>query len=545
MENTKIINIKNFLMILVIMISIISLGTFAWLSYRSNDTAMVLTIGEIDGMSVTLKPYQINSSLNPVTTYDSGIVIDVTANNKKSSSDNFKLFYKIDSIDSELVNSSFKYTVTKSTNNGSTYTEVKTGDFSTASSNSELEIYKESVPGNNTTYLYKVYLWIDGNMGDQSAMQGKVFTGELRAKIGSNLPSFITDNGVLDSISSTYVSSSSGIDFTQISSDTNGKGLYIRSGTENDENPIYYYRGDVDNNNVYFANYCWKIIRTTDTGGLKIVYNGEPKGAGTCTSGGSSTVGLTPEDITKAKVVPLVNNINTKTNVMQIKDPGGTGSNPSAFNSSYNDAKYVGYMYDNNTTDSTIKTYIDAWYQNNMTSYASFLEDTVWCNDRSTHTLSEFTQAEIEFENLQEGMTIYGPLYRHAKGTPRLTCPNIADAFTVSNTTKGNGKLTYPIALLTMDEIWLAGTDNQYNSNNYYLYNDEWWWSLSPIVFAGGYAYVWRAAPGNGLSGDRVNSNRGARVAVSLKPGLTFTYGNGTGVNPYRFDATVTPGNDS
>ena len=183
MENTKIINIKNILMILVIMISIISLGTFAWLSYRSNDTAMVLKIGEIDGMSVTLKPYQINSSLNPVTTYNSGISIDVTANNKKSSSDNFKLFYKIDSIDSELVNSAFKYTITKSTNNGSTYTEVKTGDFSTATSNSELEIYKESVPGNDTTYLYKVYLWIDGNMGDQSSMQGKVFTGELRAEV--------------------------------------------------------------------------------------------------------------------------------------------------------------------------------------------------------------------------------------------------------------------------------------------------------------------------------------------------------------------------
>ena len=182
-NNTKIINIKNILMILVIMISIISLGTFAWLSYRSNDTAMVLKIGEIDGMSVTLKPYQINSSLNPVTTYDSGIVIDVTANNKKSSEDNFKLFYKIDSIDSELINSSFKYTVTKSTDNGTTYTVVKEGDFSTATSNSELEIYRESVPGNNTTYLYKVYLWIDGNMGDQSSMQGKVFTGELRASV--------------------------------------------------------------------------------------------------------------------------------------------------------------------------------------------------------------------------------------------------------------------------------------------------------------------------------------------------------------------------
>ena len=39
---------------------------------------------------------------------------------------------------------------------------------------------------------------------------------------------------------------------------------------------IYYFNGAVENNNVLFANYCWKIVRTTDTGGVKIVYNGVP-----------------------------------------------------------------------------------------------------------------------------------------------------------------------------------------------------------------------------------------------------------------------------
>lgn len=38
-----------------------------------------------------------------------------------------------------------------------------------------------------------------------------------------------------------------------------------------DETPI------LNMNNVIFANHCWQMIRTTDTGGVKIIYNGEPE----------------------------------------------------------------------------------------------------------------------------------------------------------------------------------------------------------------------------------------------------------------------------
>lgn len=49
-------------------------------------------------------------------------------------------------------------------------------------------------------------------------------------------------------------------------------------GTESNTNPIYYYRGAVDNNNVIFGGYCWQIVRTTDTGGIKMIYNGAVTG---------------------------------------------------------------------------------------------------------------------------------------------------------------------------------------------------------------------------------------------------------------------------
>lgn len=78
----------------------------------------------------------------------------------------------------------------------------------------------------------------------------------------------------MDNTSSKYVSSSSGINYSQKASDTNGKGVYTISSTANNDHPIMFYRGDVKNNYLTFADQCWRIVRTTDTGGTKIVYNG-------------------------------------------------------------------------------------------------------------------------------------------------------------------------------------------------------------------------------------------------------------------------------
>ena len=46
------------------------------------------------------------------------------------------------------------------------------------------------------------------------------------------------------------------------------------------------------------------------------------------------------------------------------------------------------YANDVNKNDSTIKAYIDSWYENNLASYEDKLEDTVFCNDRSISKLN-------------------------------------------------------------------------------------------------------------------------------------------------------------
>ena len=205
---------KYLIMLFIFIAVIIITGTFAWLTYRSKKTALVFTVGSMDGMSVTLKPYQITASLTPTNDYTTEEYVNVTANNKNSNVETFELYYEIDEIDTELIDEGFKYTIVKSTDNWSTQTEVKTGNFSRAVSGDILTIYSENISGNNTTYDYKVYLWIDSSDGNQSSMQGKAFEGSLKASITTCLgpetlpaldmgmiPVTIADNGTVTTVS--------------------------------------------------------------------------------------------------------------------------------------------------------------------------------------------------------------------------------------------------------------------------------------------------------------------------------------------------------
>ena len=115
----------------------------------------------------------------------------------------------------------------------------------------------------------------------------KTMVGEIY--VAPTLYNFMKQEAVMDNTSSEFVSSSTGINFKNTSSDTNGKGVYIRAGTENDEYPILYFRGDVDNNHVKFGGFCWKIVRTTEMGGTKFIYDGVPDSNGYCNNTGTAS----------------------------------------------------------------------------------------------------------------------------------------------------------------------------------------------------------------------------------------------------------------
>ncbi len=203
---------KLYLLILLGLIIISFVGTLAWLTWKSKETALVLTVGDIDGIRVTLKPYVVEETLVPTLTYSSTSAIDVNIKNSGRSDGEVKLYYDIKQIDNELIVSAFKYTILRSIDGGNNYTEYKEGNFASANIEDDFIILEEIIPAEKE-YNYKVYTWLDGNDATSSNIQGKTFKAELNASIYNGqavvvdlldgmIPVTIADDGTVTTVSS-------------------------------------------------------------------------------------------------------------------------------------------------------------------------------------------------------------------------------------------------------------------------------------------------------------------------------------------------------
>ena len=306
----------------------------------------------------------------------------------------------------------------------------------------------------------------------------------------------------------------------------------------------YYYRGAVENNWVKFADSYWRIIRVNGDGSIRLLYNGE-----------ASVIDALGEDV-KAQVL---------SNGYDDSSTNYTTIGESEFNSSYDDNAYVGYMYGTpgstnyddthaNINDSTIKEYIDNWYEGKFlnTEYESYLSDTLFCSDRSlikedTFTINDlgtFTQLGYGKEvTAYRGIGDYGFFmaasvepsaadYNQLSINPTLQCKQKNDRFTVNDEKVGNGALTYPVSLIKVDEIYLAGGSTMFPNNGYYLYNGDRYWALSPDYFGGSDAGVRVVDDAGSANSYSVNRSYGVRPVLNLKAG-SLKMGSGTATDPY------------
>ncbi|MBP5204511.1 InlB B-repeat-containing protein [bacterium] len=256
----------------------------------------------------------------------------------------------------------------------------------------------------------------------------------------------------------------------------------------------YYYRGNVFDNWVSFGGFLWRVVRINGDGSVKMIYSGTS-----------------------------ANHTGT-----------GTQIGTSAFNSNYYDIKYVGYMYDTNT-NSTIKNYIDSWYENDlMGDYESYLSNEIFCNDRSTY----------EYPGPRFGA--YGRLY-YTNKTPTLRCVNQSDRFTLKVSGKGtisgvdgagNNLLDYPIGLLTADEVALAG--GMYGTSNsiYYLYTGQVYWTGSPSQYS---SFSVGFSGGASIEGSHEGVSYGVRPVINLKSSIKYASGSGLENDPYVIQEIPTP----
>ncbi len=301
-------------------------------------------------------------------------------------------------------------------------------------------------------------------------------------------------------------------DFTKSACDdavceSHEKGIYE---TTDEDGTSYYYRGSVENNYLKFAGYYWRIIRINGDGTIRIIYDGTKLHAN----------GETSED-------------------RQI----GT----SQINVSASRNEYVGYMYTLGEahglgTSSIIKQANDEFYVNHLATYSEYIDTNAgFCGDRSTL-------------NLQSGVgtgtvtTYYKGYLRMIESSPSLLCEDERDLYTHISSNKGSKVLTYPIGLITMDEVIFSGFgggvfNGGYNhmpsSPNSYLRTGNSYWTMTPI---GGYnpfsytdwvVFMFSISNSGGYDDNWPNDGRGLRPTINLRSDLKFV-GNGTISSPYK-----------
>ena len=346
-----------------------------------------------------------------------------------------------------------------------------------------------------------------------SSLVGKYLPNSSLSRAGSNTVGTMKTTTNLSSVYYVVSATQESFTYKEITSNKNTTEALLAS-TVDDYGTSYYFRGAVKNNYVEFANKCWRIVRITGDGSVKLVLHNDNKAgaANPCSSANNSTNAAFARYSGKAY--------------------------ESVFNLNDDDNAYVGFMYGTagasdyasahaNTNKSRILTNLETWYTNNLASYESKLADTIWCNDKST------VSGGPGYGTNSTDYAAYNRL--DSTKQPTLKCPNDNNGvklskFTVDDTTNGNGNLTYKIGLLTADEIAFSGSiyDN-YNRSTYLQENTgtNYWWSLSPYRFTN---YVWIWGVNSGRFVYETGRGYGVRPSISLKSTTKVT-GDGVNVN--------------
>ena len=440
---------------------------------------------------------------------------------------------------------SLGYTLTgTSTNSDDTLVDVSnmmplSGDIG------ELAIGSGVFKSKNATHTYSLKIYFPDFGEEQDDNQGKSYTGYVRIEeskmdIYTSSPS----NTLIAGIRNNYPEPTKML--TNPLTAASAENEAVMSSMDDDYGKSYFFRGNVQNNFVSFAGMCWRIVRITGDGSIKLVLY--DYSSASCTNTG--------DDLAFARY-------------------SGTTYTTKFNNDKWNHA-YIGFMYGKanastyaeehaNTNKSVILQNLETWYKAKLTSYTDKLADVIWCNDKSTVVVSK--NQNIDGSPLADGGSGFGSTgsnyfaagIRITGGMESqfsdymgisLICPTDNDdgklsKFTVDDIINGNGDLDYKIGLLTADEMILAGlpeigiyTDGSWESANItsYLVDNakEYYWSMTPYayMFSEAYLFIIRdIGIVNGVAS--AGSVNALRPAIALKSDTTISGGDGTAANPF------------
>ncbi len=486
--------------------------------------------------------------------------------------------YKYDIIIKDLINTfkTYKYLQYKITSTDGGYNMTDYSYLPKSSTKEDVALAYEVSIDKGKTHTYTIEIkYVNDESVDQSIDMGQSLSGTIYIREFTKPTMKLTDKLMADN--PTIGTRTTFTAFTE----TNTKRLYKATeqiGT-NESKDVYYFAGDAKNNWVKFG-------KTTESSctykGKEVIYvnmtnqtTKTPQNETECTSTnicdagdkGGYAVGLTESECTDMngkwiteKATWSEATIDIYWRIIRTNHDGSikllyAGTSPdtekayigmSAFNTTKDDPMYVGYKYGTtgslennrlNTNDSTIKTYVDNWYKNNLTAYTKYLsKDAVYCNDRNLASGETYSTTKA-FD--------YAPYERiYTNKQPTYNCTNMSDAFSVNNT---SAKLDYPVGLMTIDELSYAGGESwtkltapyawyYTNANGESSYGSAYFRALSPRNWNGSFSYVWfvngsdhPGALGNGY----VDYSMAVRPSVSLLSCNLISRGDGSPENPY------------
>ena len=377
------------------------------------------------------------------------------------------------------------------------------------------------------------------------------------------------------------------VEYDALNTDTATKyeGVADDSYTSNGDKKIYYYNVARPNNYAIFANYCWKVLRTTNNGGVKLIYYGIPDAENKCGyqdnnagvidsntsypfntdnslysfgymyqktgkllsySGRTTTLNsyLFGNDVIyDGTYYKLVNSEVGQDSSRKYTCLNNTGicKEVSYFINSYGYyVKLKGYknIDENveksltlNTTDSNAKQKIDDWYERNLVTYHEYIDDAIYCNDRSIYVPEDESEMSSWNKDADFNKNIY--FNSSKKTTNSLDCPNDTDKFSVSNP---NAKLKYPIGLATKDERQLA-------TNISGIWTITQTYLMTPSYGSGSYDYPYMYFDYHNSMGSTSvmdTSSTGLKPVITLKNDVYYTSGDGSMDRPFMVYAKAT-----
>ena len=448
------------------------LSTYAYFIVKVNGQGEEIVINTFDENTTII--YNDTSNVSMFNAY-TGDEINKTFSIENTS--NYNMYYDI--VLSNVVNnfidkSDLVYTLSSTGNGAKRTLSIVPSANENIASNVLIKPHEKHEYTMNITFLKKET--------DQSLNMNKTFSSNIKV-VGSNIninDKIYKDSTLLKEIITNYKNE-----------DSDENGIYLTYNS-NDGYPIYYYKGDSSlNNNLIFNNMCFKIIRTDENYGIRVIYNGE-----------------------------YINNT-CENNMIDI----------SSFNNKSNSNAYVGYMFGNaysnnyknehnNINSSNIKNKLETWFLDKFKNSTNISNNSIYCSKRD---MNNFTINGVRYSKAGYGNNNTG-YYNLNDTNITYECNSIEDSFGYQNV-KSNMKLISPVGLISVDEILFSG-------ENSYLFDLGDYWTITPAYFNGSDAYNY-VVKSKKINTSKVNNNLGIKPVISLDKGIILTGGDGSLENPY------------